>query len=110
MVQPEVENTVENARELSQFYYEDLFGRYREDGEDARLRGSGKRHPGQRPGAYGIHQEGRKIEFLGYLAVLDLAGQPIKSYSALDEQMSRILVEKSKALHKRQQDRDRSSL
>ena len=53
-----------------------------------------------------IHEKGREVQFLGYLAILDLAGEPVKTYSTLDEQVSRILVEKSKAFIKSQQARE----
>ena len=91
-----VEDTLENARDLSEFYYEDLFGRYEKMGKllAQEIREQGILGKDKELAAF-IRREGRS-NFLGYLAVLDLAGQPIKTYSALDEQMNRILTEKSR--------------
>ncbi len=102
----EVEDTVENARELSQFYYEDLFGRYQKMGDmlasnitENNILESDKKL------TQFIKKEG-KSNFFGYLAVLDLAGEPIKTYSSLDEEVSRTLVEKAKGFIKNKQTKE----
>ena len=100
-----VEDTLETARDLSQFYYEDMFGRYERMGK-VLAREIGRRTCSTTAGRSN-HSSGRegKANFLGYLALLDPTGQPISSYSSLDEQMSKLLIEKSKALRKSQDSR-----
>ncbi len=101
-----IEDTVENARELSQFYYEDLFGRYEKMGRlMATTLQEEKTLDDDKELARFVRKEGRS-NFLGYLAILDLTGAPIKTYSALDAQVSRILAEKSKSLIKSEQTRE----
>ena len=100
-----VEDTLETARDLSQFYYEDMFGRYERMGKAlAREIREKDLLDDSRALKSFIGREG-KANFLGYLALLDLTGQPISSYSSLDEQMSKLLIEKSKALRKSQNSR-----
>ena len=95
-----VEDTVENARNLSEFYYEDLFSRYERMGKAlAREIKEKKILDNNKELAAFIKEEGES-NFLGYLALLDVTGQPIKSYSRLDDQMGRLLVEKSKTIGK----------
>ena len=100
-----VEDTLENARDLSEFYYEDLFGRYEKMGKmlAREIRENAILDNDKELSAF-IKKEGRS-NFLGYLALLDLTGQPIKSYNALDEQMTRILVERSKTFRKHREAR-----
>ena len=95
-----VEDTLENARDLSEFYYEDLFGRYEKMGKmlAREIRENAILDNDKELSAF-IKKEGRS-NFLGYLALLDLTGQPIRSYNALDEQMTPILVERSKTFRK----------
>lgn len=96
----DVEDTVENARELSQFYYEDLFGRYQKMGDILALRiKEEKILENDRKLASFIKKEG-KANFLGYLAVLDLAGEPLKTYSVLPDEVSHTLLEKTKGMTK----------
>ena len=91
-----IEDTVESARELSEFYYEDLFGRYERMGKQMADTIRQKNILGkEKELSRFIGREG-KSNFLSYLAVLDLTGQPIKTYSALDKQMDQILAEKAK--------------
>ncbi len=100
-----VEDTLETARDLSQFYYEDMFGRYERMGKAlAREIVEKDLLDDSRALKSFIRREG-KANFLGYLALLDPTGQPISSYSSLDEQMSKLLIEKSKALRKSQNSR-----
>lgn len=100
-----VEDTLETARDLSQFYYEDMFGRYERMGKAlAREIREKDLLDDSRALKSFIGREG-KANFLGYLALLDPTGQPISSYSSLDEQMSKLLIEKSKALRKSQNSR-----
>ncbi len=100
-----VEDTLENARDLSEFYYEDLFGRYEKMGKMLAegIRENAVLDSDEELSAF-IRKAGRS-NFLSYLAVLDLSGQPIKSYNALDEQMTRILVERSKTFRKNREGR-----
>ena len=95
-----VEDTLENARDLSEFYYADLFGRYEKMGKmlAQEIRENAILDKDKELSAF-IKKEG-KSNFLGYLALLDLTGQPIRSYNALDEQMTRTLVERSKTFRK----------
>ena len=101
-----IEDTVENARELSQFYYEDLFGRYEKMGSflASTLKEENVLDDDKGLTKF-IRKEGRS-SFLGYLAVLDLSGEPIKTYSTLDSEVSRILAEKSRTLIKNKQTRE----
>ncbi len=100
-----VEDTLENARDLSTFYYEDLFGRYEKMGKMLALtiRENGVLDNNEELAAF-IKKAGRS-NFFSYLAVLDLAGQPVMSYNALDEEMTRVLVERSKTLRKTREGR-----
>lgn len=99
----EVEDTVENAQEMSQFYYEDLFGRYQKMGDilASAIREEKVLESDKKLERF-IKKEGRS-NFLGYLAVLDLAGEPIRTYSTLDDEVSRTLMEKSKKFIKERQ-------
>ena len=96
-----IEDTVENARELSQFYYEDLFGRYEKMGGllATTLREEKALDNDQELTRF-VKKEGRS-NFLGYLAVLNLSGEPIKTYSTMDKQVSAIVAEKSRTLVKK---------
>ena len=101
-----IEDTVENARELSQFYYGDLFGRYEKMGSLlANALREEKALDDDKELTRFVRKEGRS-NFLGYLAILDLSGEPIKTYSTLDAQVSRILEEKSKSLIRSEQTRE----
>jgi two-component system nitrogen regulation sensor histidine kinase NtrY len=101
----DVEDTVENARELSQFYYEDLFGRYQRMGDilAITIREEKMLEDDKRLSRF-VKREG-KSEFLGYLAVLGPSGEPIKTYSTLDDEVNRTLIEKSESLRKGEQTR-----
>ena len=63
-----VEDTLENARDLSEFYYEDLFGRYEKMGKmlAERIRENAILDNDKELSAF-IRKEGRS-NFLGYLA------------------------------------------
>jgi two-component system nitrogen regulation sensor histidine kinase NtrY len=100
-----VEDAVESARELSDFYYENLFSRYEKMGNQlaATIRDRGMLEKDKELAAF-IKKEG-KSNFLGYLAVLDVAGKPVKASGALTEQMNEILAEKSKSFLKNRQAR-----
>jgi two-component system nitrogen regulation sensor histidine kinase NtrY len=101
-----IEDTVENAQELSRFYYEDLFGRYEKmGGLLATTLREEKALDDDRELTKFVRKEGRS-NFLGYLAVLNLSGEPIKSYSTLDRQVSTILAEKSRTLVRKGQVRE----
>jgi len=101
-----IEDTVENAQELSRFYYEDLFGRYEKmGGLLATTLEEEKVLDDDRELTKFVRKEGRS-NFLGYLAVLNLSGEPIKSYSTLDRQVSAILAEKSRVLVRKGQVRE----
>ncbi len=99
----EIEDTVENARELSTFYYEDLFGRYQQMGDmlASTIRDENVLESDKKLTQF-IKKEG-KSNFFDYLAVLDLAGEPVKTYSTLDEEVSSILLKKSKGFIKNKQ-------
>jgi two-component system nitrogen regulation sensor histidine kinase NtrY len=92
-----VEETVESARELSEFYYEDLFGRYERMGvrlaETIEARDLIEKDKELRRF---LTREG-KSNVLGYLALLDPSGHPTMAYSALDRQVNPILEEKARA-------------
>jgi len=100
-----IEDTVESARELSEFYYEDLFSRYEQMGKQMAdtIRQKNILEKEKELSKF-VGKEG-KSNFLGYLAVLNLAGQPIKTYSALDRQMDQILAEKARAFSKNKEAR-----
>ncbi len=100
-----VENTLENARDLSQFYYEDLFGRYERMGEALAQEITEKNILDDDRALQSFIKKEGKANFLGYLGLLDLSGQPIRSYSRLDAQMSRLLIEKAKNLRKNREAR-----
>jgi two-component system, NtrC family, nitrogen regulation sensor histidine kinase NtrY len=100
-----IEDTVESARELSEFYYEDLFSRYEKMGKQMAdtIRQKNILEK-EKELSWFVEREG-KSNFLGYLAVLDLAGQPIETYSALDKQMDQILAGKARAFSKNREAR-----
>ncbi|MGD0229003.1 MAG: ATP-binding protein [Syntrophorhabdales bacterium] len=100
-----VEDTIENARDLSEFYYEDLFDRYEKMGRSLAqtIKEKAILDNDKKLSAF-VKKEG-KANFLGYLALLDMTGQPIRSYSVLDEQMNRLLIEKSRMVRKKNEAR-----
>jgi two-component system nitrogen regulation sensor histidine kinase NtrY len=100
-----IEDTVESARELSEFYYEDLFGRYERMGTQLAdtIRERNILEKDKELSKF-LAKEGRS-NVLGYLAVLDLSGHPVKTYSALDGPMNLILEEKAGSFTKDKQAR-----
>jgi two-component system, NtrC family, nitrogen regulation sensor histidine kinase NtrY len=95
-----IEETVESAQVLSQFYYEDLFGRYEKMGRylSEAINAKNVLDKDKELSAF-LKREGR-LNFLNYLAVLDLTGQPLMTYSILDDEMTRVLTEKAKGFRK----------
>ena len=101
-----IEDTVDNARELSRFYYDDLFGRYEKIGirlaQEIEKKGMlGK----EKQLARFLDREG-KTNLLGYLAVYDLAGLPLQRYTTFPDPVHEKLSEKAKALVKGKKIRD----
>ena len=95
-----VEDTLENARDLSEFYYEDLFGRYEKMGKCSPRR-SGRRRSWTTTRSSALHKEGGEIEFSRATSRSSTSpASRSRAITRLDEQMSRILVEKSKTFRK----------
>lgn len=83
-----IEQTVDNARELSEFYYQDTFGRYERIGrilaEEIERKGLLTRN--RQLGASIRNQA--HVHALGYLAVYDREGKALAAFSTLPEGIS----------------------
>ena len=90
-----VGDTIDSARDLSVFYYEDLFGRYDKmaQGLVATIEEEKALDNPKRLAVF-INRQG-KANFLGYLSVVDNQGQPIRTYSTLDEQTKSVIARES---------------
>jgi len=101
----QIEDTVESARELSEFYYEDLFGRYeRMSKRLADTLVDKDLFEKKRELSQFIAREG-KANVLGYLALLDLSGQPIETSAPFSQQMRSILDEEVRTVARDRQTR-----
>jgi two-component system nitrogen regulation sensor histidine kinase NtrY len=100
-----VEDSLENARELSRFYYEDLFGRYEKTG-DRLVQSIEDRGilDNERKMAAFVKRQG-KSNFFRYLSIVNLEGEPLKTYSSLGEETNRLLLAESKAFVRHKRDR-----
>jgi two-component system, NtrC family, nitrogen regulation sensor histidine kinase NtrY len=100
-----IENTVESARELSEFYYEDLFGRYERMSQRFADTIEAKNILGKENELSRFLAREGKANLLGYLALLDLSGHPIKTYGTLGQSTNTILEEKARAFAQKKQTR-----
>ncbi len=100
-----VEDSLENARELSTFYYEDLFGRYEKTGDllAQMVEERGILHNEKEMAAF-VRKQG-KSNFFRYLSVVNLQGEPLKTYSSLGGETNKLLLDESKTFVKHKQDR-----
>lgn len=97
-----IETAVDSALELSEFYYQDVFGRYERIGRalarDIEDRGLLNK---KRELATLMRSEAR-THSLGYLAVYDLDRRPLSTYSTLQEQINqKISLEMVQAIRER---------
>lgn len=93
-----IEEAVESAQELSEFYYEDLFGRYERMGMRLADTIDAKDLIEKDKELLRFLTREGKSNVLGYLALFDPSGSPIKAYSALDRQVNLLLREKARTL------------
>jgi two-component system nitrogen regulation sensor histidine kinase NtrY len=100
-----VEDAIDNARELSEFYYEDLFGRYEKMGDllAKSIEDKGILEKDEELAAF-VRKEG-KTNFIGYLSVLNAAGQPINTYTSLDEHANSAIALQTKIFVRAKQPR-----
>jgi len=102
-----IEDTVDNARGLSMFYYDDLFGRYEKIGIRLAAEIEQKGTLSKEKELARFLEREAKINLLGYLAVYDLTGRPIRTYKTVADPIDqKMLAEKARALLKGKKVRD----
>jgi two-component system, NtrC family, nitrogen regulation sensor histidine kinase NtrY len=101
-----VEETVESAQVLSQFYYEDLFSRYEKMGTKISESITTENVLQKDKELVKLIKKEGKANFVSYLAVLSLEGQSIATYSELDPEMIQILAERANSFEKSKNTRE----
>lgn len=95
-----VEETVESAQVLSQFYYEDLFSRYEKMGAKISESITTKNVLQKDKELVKLIKKEGKANFVSYLAVFSLEGHSLATYSELDPEMIHILTERANSFEK----------
>jgi two-component system, NtrC family, nitrogen regulation sensor histidine kinase NtrY len=98
-----VEDVIDNARELSVLYYEDLFGRYQKMGVSLGMTIEQEDLLADTEGLAAFTRKQAKTHFIDMLAVVNLQGQTIESYVGLKGEAKRTAHQKAKALIEKNQ-------
>lgn len=93
-----IEDTIDNALELSQFYYDDIFRRYETIGSHLAAELERKNLLEKERELTKFVSSGARTYFLDYLALYDMEGRPIRTYNALKEEMDQQISRKAKDL------------
>lgn len=87
-----IEATVDSALELSEFYYQDVFGRYERIGRTLARHIEVKDLLKKNKELTSLIRSEARVHSLGYLAVYGLDGKPLATYSTLQEQINQKII------------------